>query len=144
MPLSLSVPPHCGDPLPAAAAACLSLSELRSPPLTPSHQHFPCPQVSCPAQNCSPAEIPHLFGSRGSAVTLSEHKGNVCIARNGLPSCLTWGKCPFQSSTQMLGMRVPIRALQDGTEQLCSVIPKREVCYNPSCLQRCSSCRQRS
>lgn len=65
----------------------LNCDHLSSP-----HQHFPCPQVSSGAQNCSPAEIPLLFGSRGSAATLSEHRGNVCVAVNGLQLCLTWGK----------------------------------------------------
>lgn len=79
----------CRHPWPAAAAH-LSFSELQSPPLT--HQQFTCLQVSSGAQNCLPAEIPLLFGSRESAATLSDHLDDISIAFSELHSRLTEAK----------------------------------------------------
>lgn len=119
----------CRHPWPAAAAH-LSFSELQSPPLT--HQQFTCLQVSSGAQKSLPAEITLLFGSRGSAATLSDHLDDISIAFSELHSCLTEAKYPFQSFTQMLGMGVPIRALQDGTQQISCSTLKWVICYDSS------------
>lgn len=126
-------------------ATCSSTSESFRIAITSPHPINTFPVFGSLSEHKTTRLQKYLFGFRGSAVTPSERRGHVCVACNGLCSRLMGGgKCPFQSSTQLLGMGIPIGAPQDGTEQFCSMIPKREVCYNPSCLQRCSSKRQRS